>query len=112
MEATRPLSATPAAVADDCNGHETPARRRRRRQFQGGARRRGGGSLGVNGGGGWGGGGGGGGGGRAPVCIRGDSGASARGGSASDGTGVRVTTRETCHQGLVPPLQRPPVGGH
>jgi len=101
--ATRPLSATPAAVADDCDGREAPARRRRRRQFQGGARRRGGRSIGGTGGGGEG---------RAPVCIRGDSGASARGGGASDGTGMRVTTRETCRPGLMPPLPRPPVGRH
>jgi len=57
-------------------------------------------------------GGGGGGGGRPPVCIRGDSGAFARGGGASDGTDMRVTTWETCRPGLVPPLPRPPVGGH
>jgi len=59
-----------------------------------------------------GGGGGGGGGGRPPVCIRGDSGASARGGGASDGTGLQVATRETWRPELVPPLPRPPVGGH
>jgi len=62
-----------------------------------------GGQLGVRAGGGEG---------RAPVCIRGDSGASARGGGASDGTGMRVTTRETCRPGLMPPLPRPPVGRH
>jgi len=26
--------------------------------------------------------------------------------------GMGVTTRETCRPGLVPPLPRPPVGGH
>jgi len=55
---------------------------------------------------------GGGGGGRPPVCIRDDSGASASCGVASDGTGMRVSTRETFRPGLAPPLPRPPAGGH